>query len=133
MYSNFNFQFLKISSIFLIHHNGITNSSVAPQQHLNIPRWGRVPPPLDSLSVSPRWGRVPPPLNSLSISPRWGRVPPPLNSLSISRVGGGFPHLSIASQYPALGAGSPTSQQPLNHISIIIIKILRLTEQLLRH
>jgi len=31
MYSNFNFQFLEILSVFLIYHNGITNISIASQ------------------------------------------------------------------------------------------------------
>jgi len=31
MYSNFNFQFLEIFSVFLGHHYGITNSSRASQ------------------------------------------------------------------------------------------------------
>jgi len=31
MYSNYNFQILEISSVFLIHHIGITNSSIASQ------------------------------------------------------------------------------------------------------
>jgi hypothetical protein len=29
MYSNYSFQFLEISSVFLIYHNGITNISIA--------------------------------------------------------------------------------------------------------